>query len=226
MVKETGTKLTRQARDLARSIGENAKKKTEAAKEAWQQLYRALVDQTQAVIQQARQVLPQLKKMKDKYAQSLVSVFESLVSVFENFTPLAEQVIDQTERRMFQQEQVPAQEKIVSIFEPHTDIICRGKETKPVEYGHKIWLAEVDGGIVCHYRILDGTRLTRSNGSPASKRTSNSSIIRRNKPVRTAASIRLTIKRLRKRWASSASSYPNPATSPSPAKSTTAKVTI
>jgi transposase, IS5 family len=161
-VKETGTKLTRQTRDLARSIGQNAKKKTEAAKEAGQQLYRALVDQTQAVIQQARQVLPQLKKMKDKYAQRLVSVFE-------NFTPLAEQVIDQTERRVFQHEQVPAQEKIVSIFEPHTDIICCGKETKPVEYGHKIWLAEVDGGIVCHYRILDGNPPDAQQWQPSLK---------------------------------------------------------
>ena len=49
MVKETGTKLTRKARDLARSIGENAKKKTEAAKEIGRQLYRALIEQTEAL---------------------------------------------------------------------------------------------------------------------------------------------------------------------------------
>jgi IS5 family transposase len=149
VVKETGTELTRKARDLARSIGENAKKKMEAAKETGRQLYRALIEQTEALVSQAWQVLPHLKKMKDKYAKRLVRTLE-------NFTPLAEQVIDQTERRVFQNEQVPAQEKIVSIFESHTDIICRGKETKPVEYGHKIWLDEVDGGIVSGYRILDG----------------------------------------------------------------------
>jgi IS5 family transposase len=51
---------------------------------------------------------------------------------------------------------VPASEKIVSIFEPHTDIICRGKANKPVEFGHKVWLDEVEGGIVTDYRILDG----------------------------------------------------------------------
>lgn len=149
VIKETGTNLTRKTRDLARSIGEHARKKTEAAKAAGLQLYRALVAQTQEVVREARQVLPHLKKLKAKYAQRLVSTLET-------FTPLAEQVIHQTERRVFQQEQVPAQEKIVSIFEAHTDIICRGKETKPVEYGHKIWLDEVDGGIVSQYRILDG----------------------------------------------------------------------
>ena len=149
VVKETGTQLTRKARDLARNIGENAKKKVAAAKETGRQLYRALIEQTEEIVSEARQTLPHLIKMRDTYAQRLVSTLE-------NFIPLAEQVLAQTERRVFQNEQVPAQEKIVSIFEPHTDIICRGKETKPVEYGHKIWLDEVDGGIVSRYRILDG----------------------------------------------------------------------
>lgn len=148
-VKETGAKLTRSARDLARRIGENAKKKAEAAKETGRQLYRELVEQTATIVRSARQTLPSLRKMSGKYAKRLVATLE-------NFIPLAEQVIEQTQRRVFQNEQVPAQEKIVSIFEPHTDIICRGKETKPVEYGHKVWLDEVDGGIVSGYRILDG----------------------------------------------------------------------
>ena len=149
VVKETGTKLTQKARELARSIGENAKKKVEAAKETGRQLYRELIEQTEEIVCKAYQAVPHLQKMSDKYAQRLVSILE-------NFIPLAEQVIDQTERRVFQNKQVPAQEKIVSIFEAHTDIICRGKETKPVEYGHKVWLDEVDGGIVSRYRILDG----------------------------------------------------------------------
>ena len=45
----------------------------------------------------------------------------------EHFLPLVEQAIEQTVRRVVHGEKVPAQEKIVSIFEPHTDIIRRGK---------------------------------------------------------------------------------------------------
>jgi IS5 family transposase len=41
-------------------------------------------------------------------------------------------------------------------FESHTDIICRGKINVDVEFGHKVWLDEVDGGIVSNYRILKG----------------------------------------------------------------------
>jgi IS5 family transposase len=48
-------------------------------------------------------------------------------------------VIDQTERRVFKGEKVPASEKIVSFFEDHTDIIVKGR--RDTEYGHKIFLS-------------------------------------------------------------------------------------
>ena len=51
--------------------------------------------------------------------------------------------------------------------EPHTDIICRGKEDHPVEYGHTVWLNEVDGGIVTHYRTLDGNPNDETQWKPS-----------------------------------------------------------
>ena len=66
-----------------------------------------------------------------------------------------EQVIVPPQRRIFQGEAVPAGEKVVSLFDPHTDIIKCGKENQPIEYGHKVWLNEGDGGIVSHYRVLE-----------------------------------------------------------------------
>jgi len=47
-------------------------------------------------------------------------------------------VIDQTDRRVFKNEKVPASEKIVSFFEDHTDIIVKGR--RDTEYGHKVFL--------------------------------------------------------------------------------------
>jgi len=81
---------------------------------------------------------------------------QKLKATLEQFIPRVEQVVAQTKRRVFEGEKVPASEKIVSIFEPHTAIICRGKANKPVEFGRKVWLDEVEGGIVSDYRILDG----------------------------------------------------------------------
>jgi IS5 family transposase len=53
-------------------------------------------------------------------------------------------------------EQVPNEEKIFSIFETHTDLIKRGKILKPVEFGHKVYIAESAHGLITQYRVLDG----------------------------------------------------------------------
>lgn len=59
---------------------------------------------------------------------------------------LGEQVIDQTKRRVFDGESVPADEKIVSIFEPHTDIIV--KDWRNVYFGHKVCLSSGQSGLI------------------------------------------------------------------------------
>jgi IS5 family transposase len=76
------------------------------------------------------------------------------VNGFERFVPLVEQGIDQAVRRVLQGEQVPAQEKILSLFEPHTMIITRRKVAKPREFGRKVLIDEVDGGIISRYEVL------------------------------------------------------------------------
>jgi IS5 family transposase len=57
-------------------------------------------------------------------------------------------VIDQARRRVLDGEQVPNAVKIYSILEPHTDLIKRGKVRTPVEFGHKMCLAESDKGLI------------------------------------------------------------------------------
>ena len=65
-------------------------------------------------------------------------------------------MIDQSRRRVLQGEKVPTEEKIYSIFESHTHLIKRGKAQKPVEFGHKVFLAESAQGLVTDYQVLDG----------------------------------------------------------------------
>ena len=56
---------------------------------------------------------------------------------------------------MLEGESVPAKEKLLSLFEPHTQVIPRFKAGKPVEFGRKIRLDEVEGGIITGYAILE-----------------------------------------------------------------------
>ena len=139
----------RSVRRLARQVGEAMRKRGETAREQGMQAYRKLVKATQETIKQAQQVLPALQAVSGQGA-------EKLSEVLETFIPRAEQVVSQAIRRVFQDEKVPAGEKIVSLFEPHTAIIRRNKARKPTEYGHKVWLDEVDGGIVTRWQVLEG----------------------------------------------------------------------
>lgn len=75
-----------------------------------------------------------LKTLLNK--RSLMTV--TLSDQIQNYAELTEQVINQTQRRVIQGEKVPAEEKIVSIFEPHTDIIV--KDRRDTFFGHKICL--------------------------------------------------------------------------------------
>ena len=141
--------FTQAARQTARQIGETLAQRTEAAREVGKQKYQKLLEMTQKTVHWATQTLEQLRGQSH-------SVSERLANTLATFLPRTQQVMTQTQRRVLQGEKVPAYEKIVSIFEPHSDIICRGKEAHPVEYGHKVWLNEVEGGIISHYRILNG----------------------------------------------------------------------
>ena len=154
--------LTQTAKGLSRRIGETLRSKKEAALAAGRQQYEKLLAMTEQSIEWAVQTKMQLQKQSQQSAKRLA---ETLT----HFIPLAQQVIAQATRRVLKGEQVPASEKIVSIFEEHTDIIRRGKEAKSVEYGHKIWLNEVEGGLVSHYRILDGNPSDEKQWKPSLK---------------------------------------------------------
>ena len=64
---------------------------------------------------------------------------QAWVAQVRSYRGLLERVVDQTKRRVFAGETVPASDKVVSLFEPHTDIIRKGGRT--THYGHKINLA-------------------------------------------------------------------------------------
>lgn len=72
----------------------------------------------------------------------------------ERLIPLVDAVISQTQRRVIRGEKVPAQEKVFSLFEPHTDIIV--KDRRAVQFGHKLNLARGKSGLILDLVIEEG----------------------------------------------------------------------
>lgn len=75
-----------------------------------------------------------------------------------HYASIAARIIEQAQRRIFEGEVLPAGEKIYSLFEEHTELIIRGKAGKPVEFGHKILLAETGEKFIVHYNAYPRQR--------------------------------------------------------------------
>jgi IS5 family transposase len=135
-------RLAQQMHRIGRSKGEEG---SVQLKRAYEQL-----------IKVAQKSLYQGVKLRDVLGKQTDRRFQQLAGQFDGFLPLVQQAIDQAQRRVVHGEAVPAREKLLSLFEPHTQVIVRPKAGKRVEFGRKLWLEEVEGGIVSGFKILDG----------------------------------------------------------------------
>ena len=126
-------------RDLAIN---NAKRKNKQ-----RSLYRDLLKVTRKTIGYARRTVTALRMRNHPFAPHHAERIT-------HFVDLANKVVDQTERRVVHEKSVPAEEKIVSIFEEHTAIIRKGgRETL---YGHKLCLSAGASNLITDCTILDG----------------------------------------------------------------------
>jgi len=147
MGREAFRTRTRSVRRLAQQIHRIARRKGEQAAEEMKGTYAKLIKVSKASRAQAQKVCAALRQQADETARQLVEQFE-------HFMPMMDQAIEQAKRRVIDGEVMPAKEKLLSLFEPHTQIIVRHKAGKPVEFGRKVFLDEVDGGIISRYDIL------------------------------------------------------------------------
>ena len=71
-----------------------------------------------------------------------------------HYLQLTEKVCGTARRRVLLGETVPNAEKLFSIFEPHTELIQRGKQPDPIQYGHKVLVIEDAAGFICDYQVM------------------------------------------------------------------------
>src|SRR6202521_4425675 len=131
--------------------------------------YRQLIGITEEVVTNTRKVLQRTRKARGKDLVADLTIAE-LRKEIAHYCELGDSVIDQARRRVLQGEQVPNAEKIYSIFETHTDLIKRGKVLTPVEFGHKVFLAESAQGLITQYEVLQGNPCDEQHVKPSLER--------------------------------------------------------
>jgi IS5 family transposase len=92
---------------------------------------------------------------------------QALAAELRHYIDLGRRVVDQATRRVLKDEQVPASEKLYSIFEPHTELLMRGKAGKPIEFGHMILLQQVPSKFITDYKVFDKRPVDHALVDPA-----------------------------------------------------------
>ncbi len=146
--------LLQNVREIVRQIGRTSRAKSKGAdrlKPGYQRLLTAAED----LLQRARDLLRTLHfRAKGEGIDWLGEGRAGPREELWHYLQLTEKVCSTARRRVLLGETVPNEEKLFSIFEPHTELIKRGKQPDPIQYGHKVLVIEDAVGFICHYGVV------------------------------------------------------------------------
>jgi IS5 family transposase len=91
----------------------------------------------------------------ERYGEFVRGSVENLVEELCHFGALSRQVIWQASERVLFDRAVPNEKKLFSLFEPHTELLKRGKAGKDVEFGHMVQLQQVGGKFITDYEVFE-----------------------------------------------------------------------
>jgi IS5 family transposase len=165
-----GTQVRDRRRGMQRrlvEIGRSTRSKGKVAQEKVKTIYRKVVEVTSRVVGQAKKFSAEIGR-GIKYSVDVLqqAMLDGLGHQLEAFVALVQQVIRQTKARVFGGN-TRAENKLVSIFEPDTEIIRKGKASKPTEFGKMVKIQEAENQIITAYEIYDQRPLDRDLLIPA-----------------------------------------------------------
>jgi len=112
--------------------------------------YRELLRYSRQILNDAKRVIAEVEEMSTRKKKRLVGLVEHLTEMADR----VRRVVKQAKARVFDGiTQLPG--KIVSLFEPHSEIIRKGKASKPTEFGKLVQVQEAEQQIITHYDVFD-----------------------------------------------------------------------
>lgn len=145
---------TRKVKRLHTKIARRSSKKGTVSEQA-KRLYLQLIPLVESLVSWTQSVCERLRAglVADAYVEP--SFVESMIEQLEHFGSLSWKVVMQAKRRVLDGEKVPNDEKLFSIFEPHTELLKRGKAGKPIEFGHMISIQQVEAKFISDYKVFE-----------------------------------------------------------------------
>jgi IS5 family transposase len=153
-----GAKLRDRSRSVQRrllEIARIARAKRPINREKLKQRYRQLLDATSRVVGQARRFSCEIAAGVKRSRQILKQMaLEGLRDELDKMVPLVKQVMRQTRARILHGK-TRFEGKLLSLFEPSTEVIRKGKAARPNEFGKMVKLQEAENQIVVDYEVYD-----------------------------------------------------------------------
>ena len=107
------------------------------------------------LIERVERVLEKAEKFVAWAERSACLELTAIGAVLIDYLPVMRQVANVARRRAFDGEKVPNGEKVFSIFEPHTELILRGRRGRPIEFGHKVLLTQSKEKFITDFVVLE-----------------------------------------------------------------------
>jgi IS5 family transposase len=137
-----------------REIGQALRLRGEAAKEAIKKPYRGLLRITARLVRQAEAAMAQAGAQLASMKADARSRVERAIAVLKQMAPRARRIVQQTRARIVRGV-TNSRQKLISLFEPHAQILRRGKLHRPTEFGRMVKVQEADGGIVTDIGVIE-----------------------------------------------------------------------
>ena len=132
----------KKVKKLAYFITRNGGSKNKSKRRKVRSTYRKLIERVSWIAEVARKTLDVLEAAG--YEAELLT----------HYIPIVARIISQAEQRVFQGVMLAADEKVYSLFEEHTELLKRGKAGKPIEFGHKVLIAQTGEKFIHHYQVF------------------------------------------------------------------------
>ena len=140
-------KLYRHAQKLRHSTSQDESKRQDK-EAAMREAHRAYLEQAQVYLDRASDTRRRLKH---------IVLAEVFLGELDEFMGHAERQIDQVDRRVLQGQTIPHEEKVFSLFQPHTEWISKGKAGVPVELGLRVCVVEDQHRFILNHLVMEGT---------------------------------------------------------------------
>jgi IS5 family transposase len=107
------------------------------------------------LIEQVYRIAQVASEFVDTIQASPNQVLQFVSAQMASYLGSINKVVQVAERVWIRGEVVPANERIFSLFEDHTELIKRGRRNKPVEFGHKILLGQTKEKFITQYSVME-----------------------------------------------------------------------